>query len=86
MNWTLSGEPAKFRGKGLVGDEDFTRYNSVLETTRAKLAQVMESETAEGRARIEQAQAAQLQLRRAKPLSIRWRSRSQQSEKRAQNC
>ncbi|MEP9009464.1 phage tail tape measure protein [Enterobacter kobei] len=50
---------AKFRGKGLVGDEDFTRYNSVLETTRAKLAQVMESETAEGRARIEQAQAAQ---------------------------
>ncbi|HGG8933975.1 TPA: phage tail length tape measure family protein, partial [Enterobacter hormaechei subsp. xiangfangensis] len=50
---------AKFRSKGLVGDEDFTRYNSVLETTRAKLAQVMESETAEGRARIEQAQAAQ---------------------------
>lgn len=42
-----------------MGDEDFTRYNSVLETTRAKLAQVMESETAEGRARIEQAQAAQ---------------------------
>lgn len=50
---------AKFRGKGLVDDEDFTRYNSVLETTRAKLAQVMEAETAEGRARIEQAQAAQ---------------------------
>ncbi len=50
---------SKFRGKGLVDDEDFTRYNSVLETTRAKLAQVMESETAEGRARLEQAQAAQ---------------------------
>ncbi|WP_436907897.1 phage tail tape measure protein [Enterobacter kobei] len=56
---TIQGSLAKFRGKGLVGDEDFTHYNSVLETTRAKLAQVMESETAEGRARIEQAQAAQ---------------------------
>ncbi|HCR2005575.1 TPA: phage tail tape measure protein [Enterobacter cloacae subsp. dissolvens] len=56
---TIQESLAKFRGKGLVGDEDFTRYNSVLETTRAKLAQVMESETAEGRARIEQAQAAQ---------------------------
>ncbi|WP_142503452.1 phage tail tape measure protein [Lelliottia amnigena] len=50
---------AKYRGKGLVDDEDFTRYNSVLETTRTKLAQIMEAETAEGRARIEQAQAAQ---------------------------
>lgn len=56
---TIQESLAKFRGKGLVGDEDFTRYNSVLETTRAKLAQVMESETAEGRARIELAQAAQ---------------------------
>lgn len=56
---TIQESLAKFRGKGLVGDEDFTRYNSVLETTRAKLAQVMECETAEGRARIEQAQAAQ---------------------------
>lgn len=56
---TIQESLAKFRGKGLVGDEDFTRYNSVLETTRAKLAQVMESETAEGRACIEQAQAAQ---------------------------
>ncbi|OAZ95579.1 phage tail tape measure protein [Enterobacter asburiae] len=56
---TIQESLAKFRGKGLVGDEDFTRYNSVLETTRAKLAQVMESETAEGRARIEQTQAAQ---------------------------
>src|SRR5690606_28503089 len=56
---TIQESLAKFRGKGLVGVEDFTRYNSVLETTRAKLAQVMESETAEGRARIEQAQAAQ---------------------------
>ncbi|MGT1954413.1 phage tail length tape measure family protein [Enterobacter hormaechei subsp. xiangfangensis] len=56
---TIQESLAKFRGKGLVGDEDFTRYNSVLETTRAKLAQVMESETAEGRARIEQVQAAQ---------------------------
>lgn len=56
---TIQESLAKFRGKGLLGDEDFTRYNSVLETTRAKLAQVMESETAEGRARIEQTQAAQ---------------------------
>lgn len=56
---TIQESLAKFRGKGLVGDEDFARYNSVLETTRAKLAQVMESETAEGRARIELAQAAQ---------------------------
>ncbi|MGS3629560.1 phage tail length tape measure family protein [Enterobacter hormaechei] len=56
---TIQESLAKFRGKGLVGDEDFTRYNSVLETTRAKLAQVMESETAEGRAGVEQAQAAQ---------------------------
>lgn len=56
---TIQESLAKFRGKGLVGDEDFSRYNSVLETTRAKLAQVMESETAEGRARIEQVQAAQ---------------------------
>lgn len=56
---TIQESLSKFRGKGLLGDEDFTRYNSVLETTRAKLAQVMESETAEGRARLEQAQAAQ---------------------------
>ena len=56
---TIQESLSKFRGKGLVDDEDFTRYNSVLETTRAKLALVMESETAEGRARLEQAQAAQ---------------------------
>lgn len=56
---TIQESLAKFRSKGLVGDEDFTRYNSVLETTRTKLAQVMEAETAEGRVRIEQAQAAQ---------------------------
>lgn len=56
---TIQETLSKFRGKGLVDDEDFTRYNSVLETTRAKLAQVMESETAEGRGRLEQAQAAQ---------------------------
>lgn len=56
---TIQESLSKFRGKGLVDDEDFTRYNSVLETTRDKLAQVMESETAEGRARLEQAQAAQ---------------------------
>lgn len=56
---TIQESLAKFRSKGLVGDEDFTRYNSVLETTRTKLAQVMEAETAEGRARLEQAQAAQ---------------------------
>lgn len=56
---TIQESLSKFRVKGLVDDEDFTRYNSVLETTRTKLAQVMESETAEGRARLEQAQAAQ---------------------------
>ncbi len=56
---TIQESLSKFRGKGMVSDESFTRYNSVLETTRAKLAQVMESETAEGRARLEQAQAAQ---------------------------
>ncbi|BBQ83452.1 hypothetical protein WP3W18E02_19810 [Klebsiella sp. WP3-W18-ESBL-02] len=44
---------SKFRNKGLVGDEDFGRYNGVLEATRSKLAQVLESETAEGRARQE---------------------------------
>ncbi|WP_270503783.1 phage tail tape measure protein [Kluyvera ascorbata] len=56
---TIQESLSKFRVKGLVDDEDFMRYNSVLETTRTKLAQVMESETAEGRARLEQAQAAQ---------------------------
>lgn len=83
---TIQESLAKFRGKGLVGDEDFTRYNSVLETTRAKLAQVMESETAEGGLALSRFRQRSGQLQRAKPLSIRWRSRSQQSEKRAQNC
>ncbi|WP_083615862.1 phage tail tape measure protein [Pantoea sp. 1.19] len=52
---SLSG----YRGKGMVDDDDYSRYNAVLETTRQKLFQVMEAETAEGRARLEQAQAAQ---------------------------
>ncbi|QCT21754.1 phage tail tape measure protein [Jejubacter calystegiae] len=56
---TIQQSLAKFRGKGLVGDEDFARYNGVLDTTRAKLAQVMEAETAEGRERLEQARSAQ---------------------------
>lgn len=77
---TIQESPVKFRSKGLVGDEDFTRYNSVLETTRAKLAQVMESETAEGRARIEQAQAAQRAAAAGKTLSTHLRTRFQQSE------
>ncbi|WP_051937013.1 phage tail tape measure protein [Erwinia sp. 9145] len=50
---------SNFRLKGMVDDEDFARYNSVLETTRLKLAQIMEAETDEGRARIEQAQTAE---------------------------
>lgn len=50
---------SKYRGKGLLDTESFSRYNAILETTRNKLAQVMESETAEGRARQEQAQASQ---------------------------
>lgn len=52
---SLSG----FRGKGLLGDDDYNRFNSVLETTRNKLFQVMEAETAEGQERIKLAQETQ---------------------------
>ncbi|KYP85833.1 hypothetical protein WB66_05320 [bacteria symbiont BFo1 of Frankliniella occidentalis] len=39
--------------------ETYARFNAILDTTRTKLSQVMESETAEGRARQEQAQNAE---------------------------
>ncbi|MEL4885720.1 phage tail tape measure protein [Pectobacterium betavasculorum] len=39
--------------------ETYARFNAILDTTRTKLAQVMESETAEGRARLDQAQNAE---------------------------
>jgi len=50
---------SKFRKSGLVPDEDYSRYNSVLETTREKLGRVMEAETAEGQERLKQAQETQ---------------------------
>ncbi|PRD13972.1 phage tail tape measure protein [Pantoea coffeiphila] len=48
-----------YRGKGMVDDDDYARYNAVLETTRQKLFQVMEAETAEGRVRVEEAKATE---------------------------
>lgn len=45
--------------RNTLDTETYSRYNGILDTTRNKLAQVMEMETAEGRARHEQAQAAQ---------------------------
>lgn len=50
---------SRFRKSGLVPDEDYSRYNSVLETTREKLGRVMEAETAEGQERLKQAQETQ---------------------------
>lgn len=50
---------SKFRKSGLVPDADYSRYNSVLETTREKLGRVMEAETAEGQERLKQAQETQ---------------------------
>ncbi|KQN63626.1 phage tail tape measure protein [Erwinia sp. Leaf53] len=50
---------SNFHKSGLVADEEFALYNSVLETTRDKLGKVVDAETAEGRARMEQAQAAE---------------------------
>lgn len=50
---------AGYRGKGMVDDDDYARYAAVLETTRQKLYQVMEAETAEGRAQLDRAQAAE---------------------------
>lgn len=55
----LQSSLATFRGKGMIDDEDFARYAAVLDTTRDKLGKVMEAETADGRAKLEQAQAAQ---------------------------
>lgn len=45
--------------RNTLDTETYSRYNGILDTTRNKLAQVIEMETAEGRARHEQAQAAQ---------------------------
>lgn len=42
-----------------LDSETYARFNAILDSTRTKLAQVMESETAEGRARQEQAQNAE---------------------------
>ncbi len=53
---TLQASLAGFRGKGLLGDEDFGRFSAVLDTTRNKLFQVMEAETAEGQERLKLAQ------------------------------
>ncbi|WP_186370527.1 phage tail tape measure protein [Enterobacter sp. DE0047] len=50
---------SRFRKSGLVPDADYSRYNSVLETTREKLGRVMEAETAEGQERLKQAQETQ---------------------------
>lgn len=56
---TLQESLAGFRGKGLLGDEDYGRFNAVLDTTRNKLFQVMEAETAEGQERLKLAQETQ---------------------------
>ncbi|GAL60405.1 putative phage tail protein [Pseudescherichia vulneris NBRC 102420] len=53
---TLQASLTGFRGKGLLGDEDFGRFSAVLDTTRNKLFQVMEAETAEGQGRQKLAQ------------------------------
>ncbi|WP_353614094.1 phage tail tape measure protein [Mangrovibacter phragmitis] len=50
---------SSYRGKGLVDVETFNRYNAILDTTRTKLAAAMEMETAEGRAKAQQALEAQ---------------------------
>ncbi|EOC0077703.1 phage tail tape measure protein [Cronobacter turicensis] len=56
---TIQQNLASFRGKSLVSLEQYERYNEILETTRTKLLETQEAETAEGRARLEQARAAQ---------------------------
>lgn len=56
---TLQESLAGFRGKGLLGDEDYGRFSAVLDTTRNKLFQVMEAETAEGQERLKLAQETQ---------------------------
>ncbi|EPK6501901.1 phage tail tape measure protein [Klebsiella aerogenes] len=50
---------SRFRGSGIVGVEQYERYSEILETTRDRLLTVQEAETAEGRARQQQAQAAE---------------------------
>ncbi|EIY5055175.1 phage tail tape measure protein [Klebsiella variicola] len=50
---------SRFRGSGIVGLEQFERYSEILETTRDRLLAVQDAETAEGRARQQQAQAAE---------------------------
>lgn len=55
----LQSNLSKHRASGNLEADTFSRYNAILDTTRVKLAQVMEAETTEGRARQEQAQAAQ---------------------------
>ncbi|EKP4478371.1 phage tail tape measure protein [Cronobacter dublinensis] len=56
---TIQQNLAGFRGKSLLSLEQYERYNEILETTRTKLLETQEAETAEGRARLEQARAAQ---------------------------
>lgn len=55
----LQDSLAAFRGKGLLGDEDYSRFNAVLDSTRDKLFQVMEAETVEGQERLKLAQDTQ---------------------------
>ena len=55
----LQSKLAGFRGKGLLGNEDYSRFSAVLDTTRDKLFQVMEAETAEGQERLKLAQDTQ---------------------------
>ena len=50
---------ANYRSKSLLGGEQYERYNEILETTRTKLLETQDAETAEGRARLEQARNAQ---------------------------
>ncbi|EOY5393188.1 phage tail length tape measure family protein, partial [Cronobacter sakazakii] len=56
---TIQQSLASFRGKSLVSLEQYERYSEILETTRTRLLETQEAETAEGRARLEQARAAQ---------------------------
>ncbi|EPR9084452.1 phage tail tape measure protein [Cronobacter dublinensis] len=56
---TIQQNLAGFRGKSLLSLEQYERYNEILETTRTKLLETQEAETAEGRARLEQARTAQ---------------------------
>ncbi|EOV9569489.1 phage tail tape measure protein [Cronobacter turicensis] len=56
---TIQQNLASFRGKSLVSLEQYERYNEILETTRTRLLETQDAETAEGRARLEQTRAAQ---------------------------